>query len=75
LDNKIKKLKEDFKLMFDLVINHVSEKHIWFQEFTRGNPKYRNYFIWFTKDNLPEKKEIQKQVGESVKRYMDQFFN
>lgn len=56
----IKVLKKKFKLMFDLVLNHVSEKHIWFQEFLKNNPKYENYFIWFTKNDLPSKDEIKK---------------
>lgn len=53
-------LKKKYKLMFDLILNHISDKHIWFQEFLKNNPKYENYFIWFTKDNLPSKDEIKK---------------
>ncbi|MGB6681429.1 MAG: alpha-amylase family glycosyl hydrolase, partial [Candidatus Bathyarchaeia archaeon] len=53
-------LKENFKLMFDLILNHISDKHIWFQEFLKNNPKYEKYFIWFTKEDLPSKDEIKK---------------
>jgi len=53
-------LNKNFRLMFDLVLNHVSDKHRWFQEFLKNNPKYENYFIWFTKDDLPSKNELKK---------------
>lgn len=38
-------LSGDFDLMFDAVINHISKESDWFQEFLKGNPKYRDYFI------------------------------
>ncbi len=41
----VEKMSEDFKLMFDAVINHISSKSDWFQEYLKGNPKYKNYFI------------------------------
>ncbi|MCW3975854.1 MAG: sugar phosphorylase [Candidatus Bathyarchaeota archaeon] len=56
----VKELKKNFKLMFDLVLNHISDKHFWFQEFLKGNPKFQNYFIWFSKDNLPPEKILKK---------------
>ncbi|OGK11948.1 hypothetical protein A2954_04785 [Candidatus Roizmanbacteria bacterium RIFCSPLOWO2_01_FULL_37_12] len=43
----------NYRLMADLVLNHVSVKHEWFQEFLRGNPKYENYFISFEEDKVP----------------------
>jgi len=42
----IKELGKDFNLMIDLVINHVSDRHRWFQEFRKGNPDYRDFFIY-----------------------------
>ncbi len=56
----IKDIKKDFKLMFDLVLNHVSDEHHWFKEFINSNPKYQNYFIWFDKYNLPSERELKK---------------
>jgi sucrose phosphorylase len=53
-------LNKNFRLMFDLVLNHVSDKHRWFQEFLKNNPKYENYFIWFTEDDLPSNDELKK---------------
>ncbi|MBN2331727.1 MAG: sugar phosphorylase [Deltaproteobacteria bacterium] len=40
-------LGQHYKLMFDGVINHVSAKSHWFQEFLNGNPYYKNFFITF----------------------------
>lgn len=41
-------LKKDFRLMFDGVVNHVSSKSRWFQEFLNQNPEYDNFFTVFT---------------------------
>ncbi|BBE30298.1 sucrose phosphorylase [Tepiditoga spiralis] len=41
----IKILSENYKLMFDAVINHISAKSLWFEEFLKGNKKFENYFI------------------------------
>lgn len=46
-------LKNDFKLMFDGVINHVSAKSRWFQEFLNQNPAYLDFFTVFsTKEQI-----------------------
>lgn len=38
--------KRNIKIIMDLVINHTSDKHIWFQEAIKDkNSKYRNYYI------------------------------
>ncbi len=41
----VKNLGEDFDLMLDAVINHVSKSSVYFQEFLNSNPKYKNFFI------------------------------
>ena len=41
----IHQLGENFKLMFDAVINHVSVKSAWFQSMLAGNQRYQEYFI------------------------------
>jgi len=41
-------LKKDFKLMFDGVLNHVSSKSRWFQEFLNQNPEYIDFFTVFS---------------------------
>jgi glycosidase len=44
----IEDLESRYQLMFDGVINHVSSKSRWFQEFLNGNPYYWDFFIHFT---------------------------
>ncbi len=41
----IARLRGDFKLMFDAVINHISAHSAWFQGFVSGDPTYRDFFI------------------------------
>lgn len=36
---------QNFRLMFDAVINHISAHSRWFQGFVQGDPHYRDYFI------------------------------
>jgi sucrose phosphorylase len=42
---EIATLSKGFDLMFDAVINHMSQESEWFQAFLRGEPRYQNYFI------------------------------
>lgn len=41
----IKKLSNDYKLMFDLVINHVSRESLWFYDFVSNLPPAKDFFI------------------------------
>jgi glucosylglycerate phosphorylase len=51
----IHKIAEDYHLMMDLVLNHVSSKSKWFQNFLEGNKRYRDYFIWSDREiDMPE---------------------
>jgi len=36
---------QNFRLMFDGVINHISAKSDWFQKFLQDDPHHKNYFI------------------------------
>lgn len=36
---------QNFRLMFDGVINHISSKSDWFQKFLQNDPRYKDYFI------------------------------
>lgn len=38
-------LGQNFRLMFDAVINHVSAQGVWFEKFLNGDPQYTDYFI------------------------------
>lgn len=40
----IAELRENFKLMFDAVINHISQESDWFQRFLKREEPYVNYF-------------------------------
>jgi glucosylglycerate phosphorylase len=41
----IQLLGQNFKLMFDAVINHVSVRNHWFRSMLAGEERYRDYFI------------------------------
>jgi glycosidase len=41
----IRAIAQDYRLMVDLVINHVSSKSRWFTAFLHGDKRHRNYFL------------------------------
>lgn len=41
----VEKLGENYRLMFDAVINHISQESEWFQKFLRNEPPYNQFFI------------------------------
>ncbi|MCS6837104.1 MAG: sugar phosphorylase [Anaerolineae bacterium] len=41
----VQTIGQDFRLMFDLVLNHVSAGSAWFQAFLRGEAPYDQYFV------------------------------
>ncbi len=43
--NDIREISNDFQIMFDAVINHISAKSKWFNEYLKGSPEYQNFFI------------------------------
>ena len=43
--NDISNFGDAFDLMFDLVVNHASQKHEWFEKFLSGDPEYEDFFI------------------------------
>ncbi len=38
--------KRDLKIIMDLVINHTSDEHEWFQQSRDPHSPYRDYYIW-----------------------------
>lgn len=44
--------KRDIGIILDLVVNHTSDQHVWFQEALKGkdNP-YHDYYVWRKKAN------------------------
>ena len=43
----IEYMEKRYQLMFDGVINHISSKSRWFQEFLNGNPYFQDFFIHY----------------------------
>lgn len=41
----VSRVGQNFHLMFDGVINHISAQSAWFKAFLQDDPKYRDYFI------------------------------
>lgn len=48
----IQAIRQDFQLMFDLVINHTSASHAWFRAFLQGEEPYSRYYL--TVDGQPD---------------------
>ncbi len=40
----IKALSQEHRLMFDAVINHMSQLSVWFEKFLANDPEYHNFF-------------------------------
>ncbi|KAM0733412.1 Maltase 1 [Formica fusca] len=45
-DLLVKAKKLGLKVVLDLVPNHSSDKHPWFQKGLQGDKKYKNYYMW-----------------------------
>ena len=45
--NDILAIGKEYRLMADLVLNHISSRSDWFQGFLRGDERYRDYFLSF----------------------------
>ncbi|MCO8121359.1 alpha-amylase family glycosyl hydrolase [Stieleria sp. TO1_6] len=41
----VQAIGESYQLMFDAVVNHISQHSQWFQSFLAGDPKYDDYFL------------------------------
>ena len=64
----IKKIAGRYRLMVDLVCNHVSAKSMWFREFLKGNSKYKDYFIV-----VPEGTDISSVVRPRALPLLNEF--
>ncbi|MCD6550754.1 4-alpha-glucanotransferase [Thermotoga sp.] len=59
----------DIKVVLDLPIHHTSLLHVWFQKALKGDPHYRDYYVWATgKTDLNEKREWN---GEKIWHPLD----
>ncbi len=34
------------RVIADLVVNHTSDEHPWFQQARRGHPRFRDFYVW-----------------------------
>lgn len=58
--------KRGMYLMMDMVLNHTSTKHEWFQKALKGDSKYRNYYIFKKgKNGLPPTNWVSKFGGNA----------
>lgn len=58
--------KRDMYLMMDMVLNHTSTRHQWFQKALKGDPKYRDYYIFKKgKNGLPPTNWVSKFGGNA----------
>jgi glycosidase len=42
--------KREIRIIIDLVLNHTSNQHPWFQDASKPGGKYRDWYIWADKD-------------------------
>ena len=45
--------KYEIKIILDMVLNHTSTEHHWFQEALKGNKKYQDYYIFKKSPKIP----------------------
>lgn len=55
--NDIEQIAVNFRLMVDAVINHCSQKHIWFEKFLADEKPYSDYFI-----SIPPQTDLSRVV-------------
>lgn len=68
LEELIKKTKErGMEIMFDMVLNHSSTAHPWFQKALAGDKKYQDYYF-FTKESV----NWQSKFGGSAFEYVEE---
>ena len=66
--------KRGIKLMLDMVFNHTSSRHDWFQKALAGDEKYKNYYIFRKgKENGEPPTNWESKFGGSAWEYVPQF--
>ena len=58
-----------FKIKSDLVLNHFSDQHEWFQELLKGDLKKLNYFV--VRNSMPEYKKYVDEVAGTIVEYKE----
>lgn len=62
--------KRGFKIKVDLVLNHFSDSHEWFQNLIKGDENYLEYFIY--RESMPEYKRYQDEKLGTVIEYQEE---
>ncbi|MBQ9153273.1 MAG: alpha,alpha-phosphotrehalase [Solobacterium sp.] len=66
--------KRGINIMFDMVFNHTSTEHEWFQRALNGEEKYKNYYIWKKgKGNGLPPNNWQSKFAGSAWEYVEKF--
>lgn len=74
LDNLIAEAKKrNIDLMFDMVFNHTSTEHQWFQEALKGNEKYKNYYFFKKGKNGQLPTNWDSKFGGKAWKYVSEF--
>ncbi|NMA86164.1 MAG: alpha,alpha-phosphotrehalase [Tissierellia bacterium] len=72
-ENLVVKAKEnDMEIMLDLVLNHTSTEHIWFQKALRGDEKYKDYYIFKKPKKGKEPTNWQSKFGGPAWEYVEE---
>ena len=72
-ENLVVKAKENnMEIMLDLVLNHSSTEHIWFQKALKGDEKYKDYYIFKKPKNGKEPTNWQSKFGGSAWEYVEE---
>ena len=63
--------QRNISIIMDLVLNHCSDQHVWFQEALKGkdNP-YHDYFIWREGDGVTPPNDMMSVFGGSAWTYV-----
>jgi len=61
--------QKGFKIKADLVLNHLSDEHEWFQNLLKGDESYLDYFV--NSDYLPEYKTYKDEQLGTIVEYTD----
>lgn len=74
MDNLIAEAgKRNIRIIMDLVVNHTSDEHPWFQEAIRDKTsKYRDYYIWRAPVDGKEPNSLKSVFGGSAWEYEEQ---
>lgn len=66
--------KRGIRLMFDMVFNHVSNRHEWFKKAMEGDPYYKNFFFFKKgKENGEPPTNWESKFGGSAWEYVEKF--